>query len=108
MAIRKDKSFYKSVPMLEEHYDEVVPEDGKEWIIESMEGVAPSSSEGYVALVWDYEGDNEEMLFLTYTSDSKILNRVIVGDGVKRLAVVLHNESGTTLAMGGSYKAKEL
>jgi len=108
MSIRKDQSVYKIVPPLEEHSEEQIPADGKEWVIESVKGVAPNSSEGWVALVWDYEGENEEILFLTYESGGDRINEVIVGDGVKKLALVFHNESGTDLAMGGSYKAKEL
>jgi len=107
MSIRKDDSKYAVIPPLEEHSQEQIPPDGKEWLIESVEGVAPNSSEGWVALIWDYEGENEEILFLTYASNSKTINKIIVGDGVKRLAIVLHNESGADLAMGGEYKAKE-
>jgi hypothetical protein len=110
MPVDKSRSFYTIVPALYEYTDDpdYVLGDGVELLIESVKGIAPNSSEGWVALVWDYDGEEEEILFLTYGSDEVKLNRVIVGDGVKKLCLVLHNESGADLAMGGRYKAKEL
>lgn len=114
MSSRKDRSLYKIIPALEEHSDDYpeetpqIPGDGQEWLIEMVKGIAPNSSEGWVALVWDYNGDNEEILFLTYGSDEVKINHIIVGDGVKKLCIVFHNESGADLAMGCRYLAKEL
>ena len=116
MAVRKDRTLYKIIPSLQEFADDApeetpqVPANGKEWFIESVRGTAPNCSEGWVALVWDYDGPNEEYLYATYNSDKDFmpLNKVIVGDGTKKLCIVFHNESGADLLMGFVYKAREL
>ena len=109
MSTNKDDFYYVVVEAGQEIASEQVPTNGKEWIVGEFEGDAPSSSDGYVALVWDYEGAGEEILALTYTSKPpKKLNKVITGDGVKKLALVFHNSGTFDLAMGGCYKAKEL
>lgn len=108
MSIRRDDIYYDSVPFGQEYASEQVPDNGKVWIIESVDFNAPSTDSGWIALIWDYEGNDEEILALTYESKEKALNITIEGDGTKKLALVLHNEGLTTLTMGGSYSVKEL
>lgn len=108
MATRKDDTYFDSVPFGQEYASEQIPGNGETWFIESVDFVAPSTDTGWVALIWDYEGQSEEILCMTYESTMKFLGVSIVGDGTKKLALVLHNESLTTLTMGGCYKAKEL
>jgi hypothetical protein len=108
MATDKSDLHYEKVTGGTEVLVEQTPADGAEWRITKAEGIAPSSSDGWVAVVWDYEGDNEEILFLTYTSSEKQLSRTITGDGTKKLTLVLHNDGGSDLYMGCGYEAKEL
>jgi hypothetical protein len=107
MAIRKDDSYYTSVSAGQEVISYQVPADGKEWLIEEFIADAPSSSDGYVALVWDYDG-TPEYIMVSYTSVQRPLIKSITGDGTKKLAIVLHNGGSDTLVMGGSYKVREL
>lgn len=108
MAVGKDDAHYEVVTAGQEVSHEQVPANGKVWNITYVEADAPSSSDGWIALIWDYGGANEEILFLTYASKSKSLDREIVGDGTKVLALILHNEGGTDLMMGGCYEAREI
>ncbi len=108
MAVTKDDAHYAEVSAGQEISSEQVPASGKEWIIGIFQADAPSSSDGWVALVWDYEGASEEFLTLTYTSTERVISRSVVGDGVKKLAIVLHNGDSDSLVMGGLYKVKEL
>lgn len=108
MAINKDDIQYEKVLAGTEVTIEQIPASGKEWRVTRAEGIAPSSSDGWVAVVWDHEGVNEEILFLTYTSSVKKLSKTIIGDGVKKLVIVLHNDGGSDLFMGCGYEAREL
>lgn len=108
MAINKNDSYFAAVPLSQEYASEQVPANGKTWIVDSIDFNAPSTDSGWVALIWDYQGSGEQILELTYTSKTKAVNFVLEGDGSKKLALVLHNESLGTLVMGGSYTAKEL
>jgi len=106
-SIRKDDSHYTEVEAGQEVYCYQVPGNGKEWILEEFIADAPSSSDGWVALIWDYDG-TQELIRASYTSVERKLSRTIVGDGVKKLALVLHNKGDSSLVMGGEYKAKEI
>lgn len=108
MAIQKNDSYYSNVGAGNELSSYEVPGNGAEWEIKTFRADAPSSSDGWVALIWDYEGGSEEIITLTYTSTERVLNRSIVGDGTKKLAIVLHNGGSDNLVMGGEYDAKEL
>jgi len=107
MSVRKDDSYYTSVTEGQELISYQVPANGKEWFIEEFIADAPSSSDGFVALVWDYDG-TPEYIMVSYTSTHRPLSKSVVGDGTKKLALVLHNSGDSSLVMGGSYKAKEL
>jgi hypothetical protein len=108
MAIKKCDSYYAEVSAGQEVYSYLTPGNGKEWEIKTFHADAPSSSDGWVALIWDYDGAGEEIITLTYTSTDRVLNRSITGDGTKKLAIVLHNGGSDNLVMGGEYDAKEL
>lgn len=107
MATRKDDLYYTSVTEGQEVISYQVPGNGEQWILEEFIADAPSSSDGFVALVWDYDG-TPEYIMVSYTSVQRPLSKTIVGDGTKKLALVLHNGGDSALVMGGSYKAKEL
>lgn len=106
--INRDSEYYAIVPSGEEQAWSQVPENGKKWIIRNVEAAAPNCSDGWVAIIWDYDGSNPEVLFVAYDSAEKDLTKSIVGDGAKKLAIVLHNEGLSELVMGGKYKAREL
>lgn len=111
MAIKRDDSYYKEVepPIIggEASWSQI-PDNGVTWIIDNIETIAPGSNNGWVAVIWDYEGASEEVLFFSYGSSSKRINRTIIGDGIKKLAIVLYNISAIPLYLGGSYEAREL
>lgn len=106
--INRDDSHIELVSAGTEVSSEQIPANGAEWEITYIEADAPSSSDGWVSIIWDYGGVGEQPLFLTYTSKAKRTGISVVGDGVKKLAIVLHNESASSLFMSGAYEAREL
>lgn len=101
----KSRSYYKFVGVLTEDADVVVIPDGEQWRIQSWKGAANGWGDTHVCVIWDYEGSTEEILALTYLTEHSVIERVLVGDGVKKLAIVLRNDSLNPERIGAQFEA---
>jgi hypothetical protein len=106
MASDKSDSFTKSVPSLTEDDKSQIPANNSIWNITQFIADC-ASGDMYVALVWDYEGAGEQILVSSHGPSSYHLDIDIVGDGVKKLSIVLNNPTTNTEVMMGIVKAKE-
>ena len=61
-----------------------------------------------VKLVWDIGGPGEEVIASTHGDANVELVRQVVGDGTKKLALVLENDAPSAQVLGGRYEAREL
>jgi len=86
--------------------EQTIP-NGDTWHISEIHIGASGSSACHVSLVWDY-GGTEEILFSTGIPTNVHLNKDLVGDGTKKLAIVLTNNCTATKRMGMIYVAEEV
>lgn len=101
MINRKD--YYKSVSGSTEDYNvEVIP-NGETWEIVSWNGSANPNRDTHVCLIWDYDTVSAEIIALTYLSEKRDVNRQFTGDGTKKFAIVLVNDSGEAEKLGAGY-----
>jgi hypothetical protein len=104
MALIKNK-YRVEVDANTEDYDSVTPADGVVWEISSFAGSA-SGLDTHVALIWDYLGGSEEILALAHTSDKHRVDEQITGDGTKKLALVLRNDTADAERLSAEYYYK--
>jgi len=101
MINRRD--YYKAVTGNTEDYSvEVIPND-QAWEIVSWNGSANPNRDTHVCLIWDYDTANAEIFALTYMSEKRDINRQFTGNGTKKLAIVLVNDSGEAEKLGAGY-----
>ena len=104
----KSSSHFKEVAAsTEDDKSQVIP-DGETWEIYEFEGSALFDPNCHVRLVWDYGGGGEELLYFTAGNIKTIINKQFTGDGVKKLSIVLINNSGSACVLGGCYNAYKL
>lgn len=101
----KSRTYYKDVSLLTEDADAVVIPNGEKWQIRSWKGAANGNGNTHVCIIWDYEGAGEEIIALTYWSDVSNIERVFEGNGTKKLAIVLRNDSLNTERLGAEFSA---
>ena len=101
----KSNTYYKTVDSLTEDADSIVIPNGEIWRISNWKGSANGNGNTHVCLIWDYEGSNEEIIALTYWSDSSEIGILLEGDGSKKLAIVLRNDSLNNERLGAQYSA---
>lgn len=106
MSTKYTDSYAKTVEALTEDAKTTIPGDGKLWDISSFTGNAGFSADTTVKLVWDYDG-TPQILCITHGSIIQKSVGEITGDGVKKLAIVLVNDSNTPIDLGGSWEAWE-
>lgn len=106
--IERSASFYENVPALGQVVTDQVPAAGKTWEVVRFVGSAAYLAETSVKLVWDFGGAGEEVLASTHGDANIELVRQVVGDGTKKLALVLVNASLSGQALGARYEAREL
>ena len=97
------KNYYKAVSGNTEDYSAEVIPDGVTWEVVSWNGSANPNRDTHVCLIWDYDSENEEIFALTYMSEKRDVNRQFTGDGTKKLAIVLVNDSGEAEKLGAGY-----
>lgn len=107
MAVDRSKRFFMSVDSLTQEVDYDIPASGKVWKIHNVFGAANPNQDTVVCLVWDYQGAGEEILYTGYGSHDKKVNIDLTGDGTKKLAIVLGNNSLSSETLGISYEAIE-
>ncbi len=106
--IDRSDSHYESVAALGRVTKDQVPASGKTWEVVRFAGSAAYSPETSVKLVWDLGGAGEEVIAATHGGANIELVRQVVGDGTKKLALVLENDSLSARTLGGRYEAREL
>lgn len=106
--IDRSDSFYETVPALGQAVKDQVPAPGKTWEIVRFVGSAAYLAETTARLVWDQGGASEEILASTHGDSNIELVRQVVGDGSKKLALVLENASQAGQSLGARYEAREL
>ncbi len=87
---------------------ETVLPDGAEWEVYEFTGAAAYLDNAEVRLVWDYEGAGETLLASTHGDGRVDLAKKLVGDGTKKLAIVLSNATNGAHSLGCVWKAKQL
>jgi len=106
--IDRSDSLYESIGALGRVTKDQVPANGKTWEIVRFMGSAAYLPETTIKLVWDAGGTIEEVIASTHGDANYELVRQIVGDGVKKLGIVLENDSLAARVLGGRYEAREL
>ena len=76
--------------------------------VESPRTCSRNDHETAVKLVWDLGGSAEEVIASTHGDANLELVRQVAGDGAKKLALVLENDSLAARVLGGRYEAREL
>ena len=93
-TLRRDKIFTCNVGILNECSWEFVPPAGSEITITGFRGSCSSKEDTEIQLIWDYEGANEEPLLTSQSPfDYGRLDIHRFGDGTKKLAIVLKNQT---------------
>ena len=106
--IDRGDSNYETVSALGREVKDQVPANGKTWEIVRFVGSAAYLSTTAVKLVWDFGGPGEEVIASTHGDANLELVRQVVGDGTKKLALVLENDAPSAQVLGGRYEAREL
>jgi hypothetical protein len=106
--LNKGDSHYIVVTPGKPEVKEQIPAEGSTWEVVQFTGCGGQSVFTTAKLVWDFEGKSEEILAATHGDANCTLVRQVVGDGKKRLALVLENNSEHDLVLGGRYEAREL
>jgi len=106
--IDRSDGLYEAVAALGRVTKDQVPGSGKTWEIVRFVGSAAYSPDASVKLVWDLGGAGEEVIACTHGDTNLELVRQVAGDGAKKLALVLENDSLSARVLGGRYEAREL
>jgi hypothetical protein len=106
--IDRNDGLYESVAALGRVIKDQVPSSGKTWEIVRFVGSAAYSPDASVKLVWDLGGASEEVIASTHGDANVELVRQVAGDGTKKLALVIENDSLAARVLGGRYEAREL
>lgn len=103
MATVIKQSYWKNVPALTEDSLEVIIPNGETWEVDSWVGSANPYRDTHVCLIWGYEQAGEEIIALTYTSLKSEITKQFVGNGTKKLAIVLRNDSLSSERLGAEF-----
>ncbi len=106
--IERNDSHYEAVAALGRVVKDQAPAAGKTWEIVRFVGSAAYLPETTVKLVWDLGGPGEEVIASTHGDANLELVRQVAGDGTKKLALVLENDSLSARIIGGRFEAREL
>jgi hypothetical protein len=106
--IDRSDGLYESIAALGRVIKDQVPGNGKTWEVVRFVGSAAYGPETSVKLVWDLGGAGEEVIASTHGDANVELVRQVAGDGVKKLALVMENDSLSARVLGGRYEAREL
>ena len=87
--------------------DTVIP-NGETWEITRFAGSAAYLDDTIVCLVWDRGGGGEEIITCTHGDQNLEFSEESIqrtGDGTKKLALVLTNDTGVARIMSGCWEA---
>ena len=96
-------NLYKSVAALSVETDEQVIPNGETWHVRLMFANASYLDDVVVCLCWDYGGAGQEVIASSHGDMKFQLDRKLVGDGVKKLAIVLDNATPAARVIGVSW-----
>jgi hypothetical protein len=98
---------FQSVPaMTVVNYDTVVP-DGETWCVLRFIGSAVYAMDAEVSLVWDPDGENK-LLASTHGDADIPLKAEVVGNGAKKLRLMLDNAATGEHTLGGLWEVQKL
>lgn len=86
----------------------VVIPSGEKWEVTRFIGNAAYDPHARVCLVWDYGTPNAQPLRSTHGDIELDVAHQLTGDGSKKLAIVLTNDTQSQQSMGGGFEAKVL
>lgn len=100
--------YFKEVSAYTQSAKETIISVGETWEIQLFIGSAAYLAETVVKLVWDFESVNAEVISSTHGDATIPVVKTLVGNGSKKLAIVLCNESGTAQTLGGAFEGKRI
>ena len=89
----------------ETEHDEVIP-SGETWRLKLFTANGAYLDDTLVCLMWDRGGDDEELLAASHGDASIPMGKELVGDGAKKLTIVLTNDTSSAHVMGGRWDAE--
>ncbi len=96
---RLERRYYDNVAALETVTSQYVPENGERL---SLLHIGGNGGGQIIKIIWDYGGSDERVLFFTNgDSEQSPEELILVGDGVKILAIVLSNTAAFFSTIGG-------
>ena len=107
MSFIRDHCF-KEVSAYTQSAKETLIPDGETWEIQLFVGSAAYLAETVVKLVWDFGGANAEVISSTHGDTTIPVVKTLVGNGAKKLAIVLCNDSGNAQILGGAFEGKKI
>lgn len=100
-----DQTLYKQVAANGSETDDYTPAGGERVCLSYIGGNGCADPQAYVAVIWDPTG-TPEILFATHGDASRPAERELVGDGSKKLRILLKNETATPQTIGAWYVAQ--
>lgn len=88
--------------------DEWTIPDQQVWRVRCFKASAAFLDGTTVSLVWDYGAAGAEILRASHGEADFRFEREVTGDGAKKLAIVLDNNTNGAHAMGGFLEAKRV
>lgn len=107
MVQHKESYFKLVLPTVEDTKEFIIP-NGVSWEIQSWVGSANPGRDTHVCIIWDYEGVNEEIIALTYSSLKNEIARIFVGNGSKKLVIALRNDALSSERLGAEFVYREV
>lgn len=98
-------SHFAEVEAYDSSAAETVIPNGETWVIRLFVGASARLDDTTSKLVWDY-GGTEEILAATHGDGSFVLGAELTGDGAKKLAIVLVNDTNAARVMGGQWEGE--
>lgn len=105
--IFQSDSFWDEVDPFSSAVSETVIPIDVTWEVRRFYGAAAFVDNVEVRLVWDY-GGTEEIVVNTHGDIDVRIDKQVTGDGAKKLAIVLINDTAATHAIGAMWEARVL
>ena len=103
MSFKSDQLFADVNGNTVQTSETVVPV-GETWEVQKFVGAGAYLSDVEVKLIWDYGGASPEILASTHGDANIVMARQLVGDGVKKLALALENDTAAQHTVGGLWE----
>lgn len=106
MAIHTE-SLFQEVDALTEVAEEWTVPTTEVWEVDSFQGAGAYLDDTTAALVWDYGGAAPVLIAATHGDTvARAIGFQVTGNGTKKLALVLTNDTNSGHVLGGRYEAK--